>query len=174
MGLQIVIDGYNLIRQSHRFNQLDLMNLQMGREALVDFLAAYKKIKAHPIKVVFDGQSAPLGSPRRERIKGIELIYSRSGEPADAVIKRLADRYGEKLLVVTSDNDIVRHVQSKGAATIGSSEFEDRLMMADRMSSKGSTEADDRDPWRPTTKKKGPARRLPKRQRKMRKKISKL
>ena len=129
MGLQIIIDGYNLIRQSRKFNQLDLVNLQMGREALIDSLAAYKKIKAHPIKVVFDGQSAPAGSPHKERIKGIELIYSRSGELADAVIKRLADRYGEKLLVVTSDSDIVRYVQSRGAATIGSREFEDRLMI---------------------------------------------
>jgi predicted RNA-binding protein with PIN domain len=174
MGLQIVIDGYNLIRQSRKFNQLDLMNLQLGREALIDSLAAYKKIKAHPIKVVFDGQSAPAGSPRRERLKGIELIYSRSGELADTVIKRMADQYGEKLLVVTSDNDIVRYVQSRGAATIGSVEFEDRLVMAEYMSSKGSTESDDREPWRPTTKKKGPSRRLSKRQRKMRKKISKL
>jgi predicted RNA-binding protein with PIN domain len=174
MSLQIVIDGYNLIRQSQTFNPLDLLSLQMGREALIDSLAAYKKIKAHPIKVVFDGQSAPAGSPHRERIKGIELIYSRSGELADAVIKRLADKHGEKLLVVTSDNDIVRYVQSRGAATIGSAEFENRLMMADYMNSKGSTEADGREPWRPTTKKKGPARRLPKRQRKIRKKISKL
>jgi predicted RNA-binding protein with PIN domain len=174
MGLQIVIDGYNLIRQSRQFSQLDLMNLQLGREALIDSLAAYKKIKAHPIKVVFDGQSAPAGSPRRERLKGIELIYSRSGELADAVIKRLADRFGEKLLVVTSDNDVARYVQSRGAATIGSAEFEDRLVMAAYMSTKGSTESDDREPWRPTTKKRGPARRLPKRKRKMQKKISKL
>ncbi len=174
MGLQIVIDGYNLIRRSRKFHQLDLLNLQMGREALIDSLAVYKKLKAHPIKVVFDGQSAPAGSPHRERIKGIELIYSRSGELADAVIKRLADRHGEKLLVVTSDNDIVQYVQSRGAATIDSAEFEVRLAMADGMSSEGCAETDDRQPWRPTTKKKGPARRLPKRQRKIRKKISKL
>jgi predicted RNA-binding protein with PIN domain len=174
MGLHIVIDGYNLIRQSRKFNPLDLVDLQMGRAALIDSLAAYKKIKAHSIKIVFDGQSAPTGSPNRERVKGIELIYSRSGESADAVIKRLAQRHGEKLLVVTSDNDIVRYAQSRGAATIDSRAFEDRLMMAGDMDSKGYTEADDREPWRPTTRKKGPARRLPRQQRKMRKKISKL
>jgi predicted RNA-binding protein with PIN domain len=174
MGLHIVIDGYNLIRQSRKFNPLDLMSLQMGRTALIDSLAAYKKIKAHAIKVVFDGQSAPAGTLHKERVKGIELIYSRSGEPADAVIKRMAERYGEKLLVVTSDNDIVRYVQSRGAATIDSPAFEERLMMAGYMSSKGCSEADDREPWRPTTKKKGPARRLSRKQRKMRKKLSKL
>jgi predicted RNA-binding protein with PIN domain len=174
MGLHIVIDGYNLIRQSRKFNPLDLIELQMGREALIDSLAAYKKIKAHPIQVVFDGQSAPAGSPYRERVKGIDIIYSRSGETADAVIKRLADRYGEQLLVVTSDNDIVRYVQSRGAATIDSAAFEDRLMMADDLGSKRGTDANGREPWRPTTKKKGPARRPPRKQRKMRTKISKL
>ena len=174
MGIHIVIDGYNLIRQSRQFNHLDLLNLQLGREALISSLAAYKKIKPHSIQVVFDGHTAPAGMPRKERIKGIDLIYSRSGELADAVIKRLADRYGESLLVVTSDNDIIRYVQSKGSATISSAEFEQRLTMASYMASKGSTEADEHESWKPTTKKKGPARRLSKRQRKMKKKISKL
>ena len=174
MGIHIVIDGYNLIRQSRQFNQLDLLNLQLGREALITSLAAYKKIKPHSIQVVFDGQMAQVGMPHKQRMKGIDLIYSRNGELADTVIKRLADRYGESLLVVTSDNDIVQYVQSKGAATISSAEFENRLMMASYMTSKGSTEADEQESWKPTTKKKGPARRLSKRQRKMRKKISKL
>lgn len=174
MGLQIVIDGYNLIRQSRQFGPLDLLDLQTGREALIESLAAYKKVKAHPIKVVFDGQAAPAGMPRRERLKGIELVYSRRGESADTVIKRLADRYGHNLLVVTSDNEIVYYAQSRGAATVDSAEFEARLTMAVNLTAKSGTDPDEYHGWRPTTKKKGPARRLPKRQRKMRKRISKL
>ena len=174
MGLQIVIDGYNLIRQSRQFGPLDLLDLQMGREALIESLAQYKKVKAHPIKVVFDGHTAPAGMPRRERLKGIEMIYSRRGELADTVIKRLADQYGHNLLVVTSDSDIVHYVQSRGAATVDSAEFEARLAMAANMTAKSSNGSDEYHGWRPTTKKKGPARRLSKRQRKMRRKISKL
>jgi predicted RNA-binding protein with PIN domain len=174
MGLHIAIDGYNLIRQSSYFSTLDQKDLQSGREALVDSLAAYKKIKRYAITVVFDGTSAPAGMVRRDRIKGIELRYSRPGELADAVIKRMAAREKQKLLVVSSDNDIVDYAQSMGSAVISALEFEQRLAMARIMDQKGQEAAESSTGWQPTTKKKGPSRRLPKKQRRMSKRISKL
>lgn len=174
MALHIVIDGYNLIRQSHQFRDLDRQDLQSGREALVDALAAYKRVKSYAITVVFDGIAASLGMPRRDVLKGITLLYSAPGETADAVIKKIAAREKEKVLVVTSDNDIIRFSESVGAAVVGSPEFEDRLMMAGYMDLKGMDEPEEETGWQPTTKKKGPSRRLTKRQRKMNKKISKL
>ena len=50
--MHIIIDGYNLIRQSATFSRLDLEDMQTGREALIDALADYKKIKRHRITVV--------------------------------------------------------------------------------------------------------------------------
>lgn len=174
MGLHIIIDGYNLIRQSSQFRALDRQDMQAGREALVDALAAYKKVKGYAITVVFDGGAAGLEMPRRDNLKGIKLRFSRSGELADAVIKRMAAREREKVLVVTSDNDIVRYAQAQGAATIGAAEFEERLLMAQYMEQKGSDESDDERGWKATTKKKGPSRRLSKQQRRRQRKLSKL
>ena len=91
MGIHIVIDGYNLIRQSSRFSELDRRDLQSGRDALVEALAAYKKIKAYRITVVFDGTAAYTGMPRRDVHRGITLRYSSHGETADSVIKRMAE-----------------------------------------------------------------------------------
>jgi predicted RNA-binding protein with PIN domain len=173
MGLHIAIDGYNLIRQSRHFSTLDQQDLQSGREALVDSLAAYKRIKRYAITVIFDGASAPAGMVRRDRIKGIELRYSRPGELADAVIKRMAAREKQNLLVVSSDNEIVDYAQSMGSAVISAPEFERRLVMARFMDQEAGEAAND-DGWRPTTKKKGPSRRLPKKRRRMAKRISKL
>lgn len=172
--MHIVIDGYNLIRQSSLFSSLDNQDLQAGREALVDALAAYKKIKPFPITVVFDGSGAPLGMPRREKLKGIELRYSQPGELADTVIKRMASRQKEKLTVVSSDRDVAEYAAGKGSAVISSPEFEQRLIMAGMMEMKGTSEEDVSTGWQPTTKKRGPSKRLPKKQRKMRKRISKL
>jgi uncharacterized protein len=174
MGTHIVIDGYNLIRQSRRFSELDRQDLQSGREALVAALAAYKKVKSHRITVIFDGTDAPAGMPRRDKEKGIAIRYSSSGELADTVIKRMAGREKEKLMVVTSDQEIVRYAEARGCATIGSVAFEDRLMMAQYMDQKGVDDASEGNGWRPTTRKKGPSRRLSKRQRKNLKKIDKL
>ena len=174
MGIHIVIDGYNLIRQSRNFSELDRQDLQTGREALVKSLAAYKKIKSYAITVVFDGTTAPVGMSRRDVQLGIKLYYSAPGETADTVIKRMATREKEGMLVVTSDNDVARYCQSKGAAVVGSAEFEDRLLMAQYMDLKGIDDQDEDSGWQPTTRKKGPSRRLTKRQRKLNKKISKL
>ena len=173
MSIHIIIDGYNLIRQSGYLSKLDLQDLQFGRQALIDMLAAYKKIKAHRITVVFDGTRAAGFSRQRDRQKGISILYSPNGESADAVIKKMARREKQQALVVSSDRDIVQSVASSGAATISALDFEDKLTMADRMD--GSVpDRDDQKGWKPTTKKKGPRRRLPKRQRQNKTRIAKL
>jgi hypothetical protein len=60
-----------------------------------------------------------------------------------------------------------------GATVVASSDFEQRLEMALVMG--GDVEGDDAaDGWTPTTRKKGPSRRLPKRQRRQRSRLEKL
>ncbi len=150
MATHIIIDGYNMIRQSPGLRDLDRMDIQQGREALIDWLAVYKRIRPHKITVVFDGSNAPALSARRDFIKGIAIRFSRGGE--------------------------VETAKSHGAATISSPEFEEKLVMADQMRTNGV--AIDEDPdgpgWKPSTKKKGPRRRLSKQKRRNKLKISRL
>ena len=173
MSIHIIIDGYNLIRQSNSFSDLDRQDIQLGREALLETLAAYRKIKHHKLTVVFDGTNAPPLSQHEIRIKGIKVKFSRKGELADSVIKRMVNREREKALVVSSDLDIANFATAKGSATIGSLDFEEKIAMAMYMDTKG-LETTDNGGWVPTTKKKGPSKRLPKRKRRNRIKIRKL
>jgi hypothetical protein len=173
MSLHIIIDGYNLIRQSDTFRSLDRQSMQRGREALVDVLAAYKKIKSHTITVVFDGAQAPPIAPQRDRVKGIIIKFSRNGESADTVIKRLARKQRQKALVVSSDREVVDAAESYGAATIGTEAFENKISVVDQLDG-AAIEQDEHQSWKPTTKKKGPSRRLPKRKRRNKVKIKKL
>ena len=173
MPIHIIIDGYNLIRQSNTFSIIDQQDLQLGREALLETLIAYRKIKHHMITVVFDGTNAPSFSQRKKRVQGITVKFSRSGEVADTVIKRMVTREKEKALVVSSDLDILNYAAAKGAATISSSEFEEKISQALYMEVKGVESKEDSG-WAPTTKKKGPSKRLSKRNRRNRTKIKKL
>jgi predicted RNA-binding protein with PIN domain len=173
MSIHIIIDGYNLIRRSSSLSTLDQQDIQLGREALLDTLSSYKRIKHHMITVVFDGTHAPPLSQHKDRVKGIKVKFSRSGETADTVIKRMAARYREKALVVSSDLDIVNFATSMGAATISSLAFEEKIIMAVYTDTKGVV-AQKQGGWVPTTKKKGPSRRLSKRKRRNRIKIKKL
>ena len=173
MSIHIIIDGYNLIRQSSSLSLLDHQDLQLGREALVDLLVKYKRIKHHKITVVFDGTNALSFSGHRDYINGIEIKFSRFGESADTVIKKIAAVEKEKALVVSSDREVVDSSCLSGAAVIGSNEFEQKLEMAadsDGFNAGGK----DEDGWIPTTKKKGPKRRLSKKKRRNRTKINKL
>jgi predicted RNA-binding protein with PIN domain len=173
MSIHVIIDGYNLIRQSHTLSELDRLDLQQGRDALVDRLAAYKRIKPHKITIVFDGPKALSFSQTRDYIKGIGIKFSRGGESADTVIKRMVQRQREKALVVSSDLDLVKVTESYGAATISSPDFEEKLAMAEYRHVKGHDDEAESG-WIPTTKKKGPSRRLSKRMRRNRIKVSKL
>ncbi|MBW1893254.1 MAG: NYN domain-containing protein [Deltaproteobacteria bacterium] len=175
MAIHIIIDGYNLIRQSCTLSMLDQQDIQTGRDSLITLLAAYKKIKAHKITVVFDGADAPVFSNQSDSMKGIKIKFSGQGETADAVIKKMASSEREKALVVTSDKDIINFVSSRGAATICSTEFEKKILMADYMMVKGVRgEDEDENGWKPTTKKRGPKRRLSKKERQNRIKTKKL
>ena len=174
MSIHIIIDGYNLIRQSGVLSSLDRQDLQQGREALVEMLSAYKKMKPHRITVVFDGGNAPPLTPKRDRVKGIEILFSRQGELADALIKKIASKEREKALVVSSDRDVADFAAAMGCATINAQAFEDRISMAVLMEEKGIEDDESSRGWVPTTKKKGPSKRLTKRARRNRKKIGKL
>ena len=173
MSIHIIIDGYNLIRQSTQLHEIDLQDLQRGREALIDMLAAYKRMKAHRITVVFDGIGLSFLPGQRDFQKGIMIVFSQNGESADTVIKQISREEGEKALVVSSDLDLIKSVESCGTTTISSAEFENRLNMA-IYAGRMETDRDAYNGWKPTTKKKGPSRRRSKKRRKTRARILKL
>lgn len=170
MALHIIIDGYNFILQSDRFGNHDI---QDAREALVDALAAYKRLKGHKITIVFDGSNAPAAAQNRDRRKGINITFSRNAELADAVIKRMAAKERQKALIVSSDREVVEFASHQGAATISSPMFEQKIAMAYLGDGIDNAEMEN-EGWIPTTKKKGPRKRLSKRQRRNRTKIKKL
>jgi len=172
MSIHIIIDGYNLIRQSPELSRLDSRDLALGRDALIDRLAAYKRMRGHAITVVFDAGNGIHQSRQKAFVKGIRIVYSGRGELADAVIKQMAARERQRATVVSSDNDVAAHCRACGCATLGSAEFEQRLLLA---TLGGGDEEDAAESgWVPTTRKKGPARRLSKRERRRRRTIGKL
>ena len=85
----------------------------------------------------------------------------------------MARKERQAALVVSSDQDIVQSAAANGAATVSANDFEHKLMMSmDR--DDFQIDRDDFEGWQPTTKKKGPSRRMPKRRRKNSAKIRKL
>ena len=174
MSIHIVVDGYNFIRRSRHLNDLDRQDILLGREALQDMLSAYKKVKRHRITVVFDGQNAVPGAGQRAQSKGIHTIFSRNGRSADDVIKKIALQEREKAVIVSSDNDVIDFCTSQGASVIRSEDFENTLYQAAYSSGNGRGMEISGDERNTGTKKKGPAKRLSKKERRHRRKTGKL
>ena len=173
MTLHIIIDGYNLICQSNLLSFSEQGDFQQARETLIDRLSDYKKIRKHKITVIFDGLNAPRFSRLKDYAKGIEIKFSRRGETADTVIKRMAAREKEKALIVSSDQEIITFAASQGAATINSPLFEKKIYSAES-TDLSLLDSEEKTAWAPTTKKKGPRRRLSKKERHSRIKTRKL
>ncbi len=56
-------------------------------------------------------------------VGGIRVVYSRLGEKADSVIKRIISKEKGVWIVVTSDRDIVSYAWSSGSIPISSEDF---------------------------------------------------
>ncbi len=169
--MHLIVDGYNLIRQSPQLQMLDAMDLQAGREALLELLAHYRSRSHHQITVVFDGWQRGGLKESRDRYQGILIVYSRRGERADEVIKRLLHQERQRALVVTSDREIQVCAEQVKAAWINAGQFELAYLHGPAGAEAPDGEAD---ATARGARKKGPARRLPKSLRQRRQRLKKL
>jgi uncharacterized protein len=174
--MNIIIDGYNLIRQSDLLRHYEKQSLEAGRRALILQLSEYKRKKGHEITVVFDGWDQGSAQEERDRQGNISIIYSRRGEKADDVIKRLADNSSEEIIIISSDREIASHVTRRGKTALSSPDFEMLMNKAIAEPSindvAAGKEADDEIDY--PLSKKGPAKRLPRAKRHAQTKIKKL
>jgi len=164
--MHIIIDGYNLIRQSDALRRYERFSLEDGRKALIRSISLYKKQRGHKVTVVFDGWQGGPVEEERDKLSGIDIIYSRKGEKADEVIKRMVQERAEEIVVVTSDRDIADFVSRRGGTAISSPEFDElmgRMKTAVSEHASHTEEISDKeedDGTKGQAKKKGPSRRL--------------
>lgn len=157
-------------------SRLEKEGLEEGRKGLIRQLADYRKSMGYIITVVFDGWIGGSLYEEHVREKGVHVIYSKRGEKADEVIKRLAQKKGKQIVVITSDRDIAETVARCGGITLDSIDFETKISPYRLQSFTKSSFCDKQDDHivKNTTKKKGPSHRLSKRARQAEKVLKKL
>jgi len=168
----ILIDGYNLIGIAHK-------DIDKARNSLIDNLSEYSRKRHHNITVVFDGWRNGRAEETITWRGGIRVIYSRIGEKADNVIMRLVLNEKRQWIVISSDREIADFVTSQGLVSIRVEEFEEKLYRAVQ-------DYDEEDIKRPEYNykdeegdyaipcRKGPSRRLSKRDKKRLQALKKL
>ncbi len=127
---EVLIDGYNLIRQSDQLAAQERRGgLEVGRSALIRMLAAYRAATGDRVAVIFDGDDGVGFVSGAGRQQGIEVVFSRPPESADDVmIGRIGRVHGKKaMLVVSSDREIQRAARRNRVAVMKSEAFEEEM-----------------------------------------------
>ena len=104
----ILVDGYNVIKNNLMFRAAELKSLADARALLLRQLQNRYSRTTRRVIVVFDGNDAREQERYEEHIR---VIFSRYGDTADNVIKRLAAEAhaaGRKVEMF-SDDEEVRH-----------------------------------------------------------------
>ncbi len=159
--MHLIIDGYNLLHVNRSSASFNPVELQWERERLIDRLSAYRQQKACDITVVFDGWQGGWATEKSEKKKGIDLIFSKLGEKADEVIKRLAKERGSGVTVITSDRDISKYAERMAVAVIPSDQFSEKIEKAFVKAEEDPKNGEEEGRG---LKRKGPSRRLSKKE----------
>lgn len=166
--MDYIIDGYNLMKTEPELAMLQRAGLELAREALIKRVNSAAGLKAAgQITIVFDGHQNGNATESSQRYGRIIVIYSKLGETADEVIKRMVRQSDtpENIKVITRDWEIKDVVWAAGS---GSTNISRRPTPKTKKSSVGNKnkEADDNPGWNATTRKRGPSKRPAKSQRK--------
>ncbi|MBW0092383.1 NYN domain-containing protein [Pseudonocardia sp. KRD-184] len=121
--VHLVVDGYNVSKTGY-----PELTLADQRTRLVGQLAALAARTGVEVTVVFDGAGVVAAPIRGSR--GVRVLFSDPGVIADDVIRSLvaAEPHGRPVLVATSDAEVVRSVQRRGAYTVPSTAILTRLV----------------------------------------------
>ncbi len=129
----ILVDGYNVIKNTPELLAVERHSLAAARDALVRKLIAKYRHTPHQVVVVFDAQQT---QQTEEHIQRIKVIYTCYTENADAVITRMAREVaGEQRPVVVASNDqeVRSAVVDAGGQAASSADLVDHLNAPPRL-----------------------------------------
>ena len=109
--VHLIVDGYNVTKTAW-----PELSLERQRDRLLAGVAPMVARSGAEVTVVFDAAESR-DRPVVNRPRGVRVLYSRAGVIADDVIRELvaAEPQGRPVVVVSSDNEVVRDVVRDGA-----------------------------------------------------------
>lgn len=130
MSREFLIDGYNLMHQFPEWQKRIQTDLTSARNRFLACLSRFAQTKRVRITVIFDGQEQRIQDSHSH---GIRVLFSKPPQKADDLLKKcIAKKEGEKeLIVVTSDQEIVRYAKICGVSVESSKHFAQSLIYKD-------------------------------------------
>ena len=106
----LVVDGYNMIFAWDELKAVASEHLDAARAALVRLLCNYQGMRGCRVIVVFDAYRVKGNAGASEKEAGVEIVYTKEGETADAYIERLSYELGRTHHVKVATGDALEQI----------------------------------------------------------------
>ena len=110
----LLVDGYNMIFAWEDLKKLAREDLDSARSALIHAMCNYQGIKRCQLTVVFDAYQVKGSAGSSERHGGIQVVYTKEGETADAYIERASYELRKTHSVKVATSDTLEQVVALG------------------------------------------------------------
>ena len=129
----LLVDGYNIIFAWDDLKSMAKVNLESARNMLIDRLVTYKIFKNIEIIVVFDAYKVKGNPGEKEKINGINIVYTKEAQTADSYIEKVTKELikNYKVTVATSDNLEQMIIFGSGALRMSARTFLDDLKIVE-------------------------------------------
>lgn len=118
----LIIDGYNVINAWNELKKLAEEQLELARERLNLMISEYTQYSGFNTIIVYDAYRVKNSESRQEKIKNLEIIFTKENETADTYIERFITDLGPKkfldITVATDDISEQNIVAGKGGNRI--------------------------------------------------------
>ena len=102
----LILDGYNVINSWPELERLMSQSLEVARTDLIGKMAEYRAYKGINVIIVFDAYLVKGSNRSNEKLQGVEIVFTKEKETADAYIERLITQLSSnrnRVSVVTND-----------------------------------------------------------------------
>lgn len=103
----LILDGYNVINSWPKLKLLMNESLETARGELIEIMAEYRAFKGVDVIIVFDAYLVKGNMKKSEKLRGVEIVFTKEKETADSYIERLIVELSKnrrnRVSVVTND-----------------------------------------------------------------------
>ena len=108
----LIVDGYNIIHAWPTLAETAENDLEAARRQLCDILSSYAGFRQCHLVVVFDGYKVKGNIGEKQRLRNIQVVYTKENETADAYIEALVAQIGPNYAVKVATSDALVQISS--------------------------------------------------------------
>ena len=130
----LIVDGYNMIFAWEDLAKAAESDLEAARRHLCDRLSSYAAFKKCRLVVVFDGYKVKGNLGEKGDFSGIQVVYTKENETADAYIEALVARIGPNYNVRVATSDALVQLSSirSGVLRLSARELNEEIQAAQK------------------------------------------